>query len=196
MTVNIGGRDYPVVKIGNQLWMAENLDWKYSGVLINPSVAETNSAAWYYGLDEATYGIDGTYKCGLLYNFNAANVINNNCPTGWRVPTKEDFETLIETSVNAGALKAIDGSIYSGFPSSLWGGVNTSHFNATPCGRLDPDAAPYKFIYFNEIGCWWSISSYDYRDAYFLRLANNSDLATVGSYNKKLAFPIRLVKDA
>jgi hypothetical protein len=46
-SVKIGGRKYPVVKIGNQLWMAENLDWKFNGCDIAPAGSPSTPSAWY-----------------------------------------------------------------------------------------------------------------------------------------------------
>ena len=90
-TQNIGGKDYNCVKMPDgKVWMAENLDFKFSGVDIGPSDSPSSPSAWYYNNDEATYGIDGTRKCGLLYNWHAVKHLNDHrstlCP-GWHVPT-------------------------------------------------------------------------------------------------------------
>ena len=87
-SVKIGGRRYPVVKIGNQLWMAENLDYAPSGVSIG-------SNAWYYNDDETTYGWNG-YKYGLLYNKEACDIIISNITDDWRVPTDADYTNLVQ----------------------------------------------------------------------------------------------------
>ena len=68
-TVNIGGRDYPYVQIGNQLWLAENLDWKFDGCTIGTnSLSTIEMLGNYYNNDENTYGVNGN-KYGLLYNY-------------------------------------------------------------------------------------------------------------------------------
>ena len=133
-SVKIGGRRYPVVKIGNQLWMAENLDWKFDGLDIG-----TN--AWYYNNDEQSYGIDGTYKCGLLYTWVAAKYLDDNkttlLPDGWRVPSGIDLTALASTcggfNVAGTKLKSLDNSITSNWPSR-WNGTNDYGFNALPAG--------------------------------------------------------------
>lgn len=143
-SVKIGGRRYPVVKIGNQLWMAENLDYKFdvngSQIPIGGSVTSTPKA-WYYNNDEATYGIDGTYKCGLLYNWYAAKYLDDNksnlLPGDWHVPTLMEFDTLATTvggtSIGGTKIKALDNSVIQGFPSG-WNGTNDYEFNAIPSG--------------------------------------------------------------
>ena len=96
--VVIGGREYPYVQIGNQLWLAENLDWKFqyngSPLPIGVSGEPTTPAAWYYDNDEATYGVNGN-KYGILYNWYAVKYLEDNkdtmLPKGWRVPNKQDY---------------------------------------------------------------------------------------------------------
>ena len=97
--VVIGGREYPYVQIGNQLWLAENLDWKFqyngSQLPIGVSGEPTTPSAWYYNNDEDTYGVNGN-KYGLLYNWYAVKYLEDNrdtmLPKGWRVPNTQDYQ--------------------------------------------------------------------------------------------------------
>lgn len=93
-TVKIGGRKYPIVQIGNQWWMAENLDWKLDGIEIGASGIPSTPAAWYRNNNEETYGVNGN-KLGLLYNYWCIDIINNALSKGWRVPTRNDVEQLV-----------------------------------------------------------------------------------------------------
>lgn len=100
-SVTIGGRVYPIVKIGNQIWMCENLDYKFEGLTINGESTWTGEkVAWYYDNNETMYGEIGN-KYGLLYNYYAIKFLNDNkntlLPDGWSVPTYNDFETLLAT---------------------------------------------------------------------------------------------------
>ena len=64
-SVEIGGRTYKTTKIGNQTWLAENLDLKIEG--FTPGVWDTTKPSFMYqNNDENTYGWNGL-KCGLLY---------------------------------------------------------------------------------------------------------------------------------
>jgi len=142
-SIKIGGRRYPAVKIGNQLWMAENLDYKFdvngSQIPLGQWGPPTTPAAWYYNNNETDYGIDGTYKCGLLYNWYAAKYLEDNkltlLPDGWHVPTKDEYEILITiTEGLASKLKALDNSITSNWPSG-WNGTDDYGFCVIPSGN-------------------------------------------------------------
>lgn len=129
----IGGREYKTVRIGNQEWLAENLDYKFGG--------DDYSIYSYYDNDEATYGLDGTYKCGLLYNYQAVKYLDDHkatlLPEGWHVPTKTEWDTLATTiggmSGGATKLKAKNNSVTSNYPSN-WNGTDEYGFKALPSG--------------------------------------------------------------
>ncbi len=96
------GNTYNTVKIGNQWWMAENLKTtKYNDNSSIPNL--TADAAWI--AENGTTGHNGaycwlyndgtTYKplYGALYNWFAVNT-GKLCPTGWHVPSDEEYQTL------------------------------------------------------------------------------------------------------
>jgi uncharacterized protein (TIGR02145 family) len=191
--VEIGGRKYPVVKIGNQLWMAENLDYKWNGLDIT-STLQTTQAASYYDNDEATYGIDGTYKCGLLYNWYAVKYLNDNkstlLPDGWHVPTLAEYDTLaLSVGSNPGTkLKAFDNSVTSTWPSN-WKGTDEYGFAMLPGGL-------WLEIYqdFGGTGAYGTIdgsgNNRNYKEV-------TTGASLIGAYtHKKYGTSIRLVKDA
>lgn len=195
--VNIGGRDYPFVKIGNQLWLAENLDYKFSyngsTLTINPTRNAYYAAAWYYNRDESTYGIDGPYKCGLLYNWYAAKYLEDNkatlLPEGWHVPTQDEWGTLITAvggSSTAGTkLKALDNSVTSNWPSG-WNGTNDYEFNALPTGYYDSESST--FIGLGTATAFWNTS-----EASYVYLSTESS-PFISYYNNISGFSLRLVK--
>lgn len=142
--VTIGGRQYRTVTIGNQEWLAENLDYKFqvdgSQIPIGGS-GGTTPHAWYYDNNEASYGIDATYKCGLLYNWYAAKYLDDHkdtlLPAGWHVPSNTEWGTLQNqiglNAADGAKLRALNNSVTPNWPSG-WNGTDNYGFNSLPSG--------------------------------------------------------------
>jgi uncharacterized protein (TIGR02145 family) len=94
------GNAYKTVTIGDQTWMAENLrTTKYNDC--TPIELAEDSAYWvekgvnslglycYYNNDPNKYAATS----GALYNWHAVNT-DNLCPTGWHVPTDDEWTTF------------------------------------------------------------------------------------------------------
>ena len=146
------GNTYPVVQIGNQCWMAENLRaTKYSSVVSNASLTQINSQAlnrYYYYPNSSETNVN-TY--GYLYNWNAATDSGRStqgiCPKGWHVPSEGDFSTLLNCPTANNAAKLSKGCswlpssiIYETGPNNFSNqDRNSSGFGALPAGNLAPD---------------------------------------------------------
>lgn len=131
MTVTIGGRKYPVVQIGNQLWLAENLDYRWPNLAIGGLAYSFSPHANYYNNDSATYGVDGL-RYGLLYNRAAIQYLESNkndlLPAGWRVPSLNNLNALVNSvSGDASKLKSTSGWVSGN-------GDNSTGFAAVPSG--------------------------------------------------------------
>lgn len=182
----IGGRTYRTVTIGNQEWLAENLDFKTSGIEIAPSSLPYTPAAWYYNNDEATYGVNGN-KYGLLYNEYAVKYLNDNRATlmpGWHISTKQDWDDLII---------AIGGNTNSGLKlksSSGWNsgnGNDSYNFSVFPVGIFDGT-----FRYIGTRGYFWLAESSTDGCIIF-----NTSASLVNSTSQpRHGHSVRLVKDA
>ena len=79
------GKVYRTVKIGEQTWMAENLNYDTTG-----AVCFENSP-------------DNCEKYGRLYSASLAQVV---CPEGWHLPTNLEFETLLDSAGGFDNLKS------------------------------------------------------------------------------------------
>ncbi len=98
--------NYPVVVIGSQVWMAENLrTTRYSdGKYISSPGADNNmwnnyftgAYSWYKNSPES---FKNSY--GALYNWYAVNS-GNLCPPGWRIPDDKDWMLLVKNMGGSG----------------------------------------------------------------------------------------------
>ena len=191
-TTTIGGRVYRTVTINGATWLAENLDYKFSGCGIGGSGTPSTPNAWYYNNDEATYGIDGTRKCGLLYNWYAVKLLNDNKSElipGWHVPTTAEWDSLANAvggaSIAGTRLKAANVSW-----ATSWGGTDDYGFGVLPAGYRSSG-------YFSDVGTlafFWSPVEASGSNAYYNVFSGSSIISEQNS--KYLGLSIRLVKDS
>ena len=132
------GYTYDVVQIGTQCWFAENLRSENynTGTAIATGLSD---ATWSTTTDGAVTVYDegganavanlSTY--GRLYNWYAVNT-GNLCPTGWHVPTDEEYTTL--TDGLGGPTVAGDAMKSSASDSPAWNGTNSSGFSGLAGG--------------------------------------------------------------
>lgn len=203
--VTIGGRQYKTVTIGNQLWLAVNLDYKFqvdgSQLPIGVSGTPSTPSAWYYNNDEATYGVDGN-RYGLLYNWYAAKYLEDNkstlLPEGWHVPTNDEITQLFNSAggiSNCGYnLRSVDG-----WNAPSYSGIDIYGFNGVPSGCMYSPWGSNE-IKFRYVGDYFEIHSITYIDGnpcsfytygpfgYEFRMNNFDSISRYG-------YSIRLVKD-
>lgn len=117
---------YKTIKIGKQTWMAENLKWK---------PADKQDSWKEYG-DKPNIGL----IYGTLYNYNLAKLAAGGIP-GWRLPTDDDWKTLInylDSAMHAGAkLKEAAGVSSPHWTPPNSQATNTSGFTAIGAGYYD-----------------------------------------------------------
>jgi uncharacterized protein (TIGR02145 family) len=144
---DIDGNVYQTVKIGKQVWMAENLAVTHYNDG-DPIPEVTVSSTWYtlttpgfcwYNNDPEGFG----KTFGALYNYHAIQS-GRLCPEGWRVPASDDFKTLLgyldsssdfvkhEVSQVAGGKMKSGDTLYWVQPNV--GASNVSGFSALPGG--------------------------------------------------------------
>jgi uncharacterized protein (TIGR02145 family) len=162
--VDIDGNTYPSVIIGSQEWMASSLRTsKFSnGELIKH--VKTSTDWWNAGgeLNAYCYPNEDSLKyideC-KLYSYMTALDSRKICPTGWHLPTDNDWNLLIQTlggsNQAGGKLKSINKNFWK-IPNT--GATNTSGLNFNGYGIRDINVGPdYKGI--NSLSCFWSNSS-------------------------------------
>lgn len=160
--ITFDGHEYKVVQIGGQCWFAENLrsDQYRNGDDIPGNLPEeawlstTTGAQTVYaeGSSEVLGGSEDEVvnlaKYGRLYNWHAVDDARGLCPTGWHVPTDEEWTTLYDfLEENKLGMMAWPSS-WSSYKAS-----NTSSFSAMPGG----DRSRY-FMGEGDVAHWWSSS--------------------------------------
>ena len=115
---DIDGNVYNTVLIGNQCWMKENLKTtKYSNN--TPIENPTNNSDWQSNTTGAYawYENDISWKdsYGALYNWHAVKNYHGLCPTGWHIPTHDEWKQLI------------DYIVAYGFPNEKWNLTGTGN---------------------------------------------------------------------
>ena len=187
--VVIGGRKYPFVRIGDRIWITENLDFIFDGLFIGDNYNDTNrNQAWYYQNNESLYGWDAQRR-GLLYSGYTMEYMMNHAdslfPPGWRIPSVTDYNDLIKRHSR-------NELCFQGGPDyGSWSGTNTSGFNCKPSGT---SYGYYNFSEINSLSLQWTSTKWDtgfYYGKYFT-------LSSIDQYNhfQYRTGSIRLVKDA
>jgi len=172
---DIDGNVYPTVKIGDQIWMTENLKTTRfnNGDTIKTTTPSTRDIEpeispkyqWAYNGDEKNVAI-----YGRLYTWFIVADQRNVCPAGWHVPTDEEWTTLTEYLTKTGngfgdgyqnmdIAKSL--SSKSGwFPDETPGSPgkdhlsnNSSGFNAIPSGCRLEDGNFHRLGYYAN---WWT----------------------------------------
>lgn len=163
------GNTYSTVRIGNQTWMTENLKvTHYANGDPIPQLSLDNDAEWLTTTSGAycdyADNSDNGNTYGHLYNWYAVNDARGICPAGWHVPSKEEWETLINylggVYVAGGNLKAT-GTQY--WKSPNYGATNVSGFNGLPCGIRSSNISSPSYTYYVAMGYqgyWWIRGEY------------------------------------
>jgi len=160
------------VKIGEQVWMKENLNCDVSGSKCYNN--DQNNCLIY----------------GRLYNWATAQTV---CPSGWHLPSIDDWNTLASTAGGAPTagmkLKAQNG--WSGCDSPGSGGCNDDlGFTALPGGAVWD--GNFKNV---DWGYWWSSSEDDSNMAYAYDMGPSAANLDHFSTNKSDMYSVRCVMD-
>jgi uncharacterized protein (TIGR02145 family) len=154
------GKVYKIIIIGIQTWLAENLAYK------------ADKGCWAYVNDK-----NNVAKYGYLYDWETAK---NVCPTGWHLPTKEEFDILFE---NVGGSRK---DAYNAFISN-----GNSGFSALFAGMSDRNG---NFYYLGTFAYFWSCSPVGIENANFLVVHDHTQTG-VGFTRKECGLSVRCIKD-
>jgi len=186
------GKAYKIVKIGEQTWMAENLNYnaensKCGGTTNLKKEKGIRFSVYYYPLEDKN--TKNCEKYGRLYNWETALKA---CPDGWHLPSIAEWDTLIAATGGWQAgknLKAKSG--WRDFEKRTGNGKDKFGFSALPGG------AGYSEGYQRgDYGWWWSASEYNSDRAYCRYMANHIWGADDSLHDKPNLLSVRCIKDS
>jgi len=146
---DVDGNVYRTVRIGDQVWMAENLRvTRYRDGSAIPEVRDDRDWA---GLDSGASCIAGNAAdpahvaaFGRLYNWHAINDLRGLAPEGWHVPSVAEWQRMLDSlggaAVAGGSLKAL-GTVSWAAPNTA--ATDSSGFTALPGGVRDGNGGPF-----------------------------------------------------
>lgn len=166
------GKTYKWVKIGEQIWMAENLNFK------------TLERSWCYK------GNDNCQSYGRLYDWETAKTV---CPKDWHLPTDDEWTVLIYflggKYVAGGKMKQ-SGTTNWNSPNA--NATNNSGFTALPGGYLDYYG---RFDHLGFYAHFWSSTEKDTKYAWSSSLHYNYPYVSHEHLAKLLGVSVRCLKN-
>lgn len=187
------GNSYNIVKIGNQLWMTENLkSTKFNDGTDIPLVSDFTSWGSLTTPGYCWYNNDaGSYKTNYGALYNGYTVCTDKlCPLGWHVPSVEEWMTLTNycgEKIAGGKLKEI-----KNWMSPNTGATNETGFKALPGGCRGNLGS---FMGKGLRGHWWSSTKYDKTNIWDYTMGYSYSDVTGSSDHKKSGLSVRCVKD-
>jgi uncharacterized protein (TIGR02145 family) len=199
---DIDGNTYSTKIIGQQEWMGENLKTtKYQNGDAIPNLTGNNewiatstspdlangTGAWCYSYNQSSYNT----VYGKLYNWYAVADTRGLCPTGWHVPSDDDW-TMLTNYLGGAETAGLKMKSSYGWEAN-GNGSNSSGFNGLPGGDRNFNG------WFNGVGLygyWWSSSEYNTYYAWYRSLF--WDYGSVVGYGydyKKEGFSVRCLRD-
>lgn len=191
------GNTYKTITIGSQTWMAENLrTTKYRNGEAIPRITDYDAwrkiSAGAYCNYRNTNNIDTIATFGRLYNWYTVIDERNLAPQGWHIPTKEEFQVLIDylggDTVAGRKMKEIGLSHWITYNDAN----NESGFTALPAGSR------YGFGPYLNIGVWnilWSNSEKDETTAWYFKIAAGKAGIEQVNFFKEYGHSVRCIKD-
>jgi len=203
VVADIDGNVYQTVKIGNQLWMAENLRttrYRNGDSIFHVKEADT----WNLKPQGAWCNFDNFDRndkiYGKLYNGYAVQDSRNIAPIGWHIPSADEWwELNLYVSAHTGKSGSLAKALASitswqvtpvvNTPGDDFKNNNSSGFNGLPGGFRESSGT-----FFNESigqdGYWWSTSEMIWNLNY-----NNPDINILNENIRNRGYSVRCIKD-
>jgi len=202
---NIG--NYRTVKIDDQTWMAENLDYVVEGSKCYGEGGEVYDSENNVRIILSETEVRANcVKYGILYDWSTAMALPSSCtstscssqiqsphrgicPSGWHIPSDAEWDVLVTfaggSSTAGTKLKAASG----------WGSSNGTDeygFSALPGGY---GSSAGSFVNFGINGLWWSATEYDALNNWHWYMSNGGSYVGRDGGDKSSLLSVRCVQD-
>ncbi len=196
------GQSYNTVQIGEQCWMAENLN---VGVMINSLDDQSDNEIiekYCYNDYEAncnTYG--GLYQWNEMLKYSNIQGEQGICPLNWHLPIDSEWcilEQYVDFTIDCnstgwrgtdggGKLKEVGTNVW-GFPNL--GATNSSGFTGLPGGILNDNQS---FMFNGFYGYWWTSTRYDLSNSWYRFVGYDESRIKRENVNNQNSFSIRCI---
>ena len=212
------GQVYKTVKIEDQIWMAQNLNYAYTGVKFRAERNTSDSISWCYenkvsncdkygrlytwaaAMDSVGEWSTSGKGCGYgdgencsVASAGSATLVRGVCPKGWHLPSPDEWEALFTAvggSSTAGTkLKSVTGwNAYNDITNE-----DAFGFSALPAGRRNGNGSyPYEGYY----ASFWSSTEYNRATACSMTLYYGDVDAYLSASYEYIGFSVRCLKDS
>lgn len=177
---------YRIVRIGNQVWLAENLAY-----IPHVSPGSTQGGIWVYdydGTDPSEARATDNFKTyGCLYDPDTAITAS---PAGWHLPTEDEWKALARFF----GPSADDGNKMKkpGLWKSNSGATNSSGFSALPGGMRTSDGS---FAGLGTGASFWSGSKWGGGDFWHFYMEDVSPYVRSNPNSRAWGFSVRCIRD-
>jgi len=166
------GQIYFKIDIGNQTWMAENLNYE-TGTSNCYADMETNCEIY-----------------GRLYDFETAL---DACPDGWHLPTEAEWVVLTDflggVSIAGGKLKEAG---FDHWSTPNEGATNESGFTSLP-GGYQPGSGNSQIL--GDQAFIWSATIYDGQNGKNMNMTKSTTIANITPSSKTNRLSVRCIED-
>lgn len=170
---------YKTVKIGKQVWMAENLNFGQFKSVGKSELLQVKGEKFCYDNQ-----ISNCQKKGGLYQWHLIRK-GGLCPLGWRVPHEIEWFTLEKfLGGNKIAGSKLKGKVFSG--------NNKSGFNAVSSGEFRGNN---QFSYGESYAKFWQFEELDLEYAHLRYLGKGLSKVGVASKSKSEGLAVRCIKN-
>ena len=211
--VSYQGYDYTTVQIGEQCWFAENLrsenyengdaipaglsqsEWMNTSSGAAAIFGESGGCSSYSPVIDSCDPSQSLSEYGRLYNWYAVDDTRGLCPSGWHVPTDQEWTVLTDflggESVAGSKIKTTYG--WSENWCGVGNGTNSSGFSGLPGGFRNYTGS---FGGSGIAGYWWSSSPEQSYKSWLRVLEHYDDDVDRGSSYQWNGNSIRCIKDS